>query len=159
MQSQGRQRTSLICPRRYTGQERFNHPLEKNSSGGDLVSVMGLKGAIPENGEGWLNKKPCAKPQDKTIISESFPDGKFVQTNGCPAGAALRMLVISDSFGNGLRDYLSETFQNVVYSTELGLSDLQNFITKYKPDIVLDLRVGRYLPRVMSPGPDEKTDD
>jgi hypothetical protein len=140
-------------------EDRFDKRPGENPSGGDLIGLMGLRGAIPEKEEGWFIQHPCAKPKDQSIISEMFPSGGSLQANGCPSGAALHMLVISDSFGPGLRYYLSETFQYVVYATELSFPDLQNYITQYRPDIVLDLRVGRYIPKVMSPGPDEKITD
>jgi alginate O-acetyltransferase complex protein AlgJ len=127
---------------------------------GDLVSLMGLSGVISEPRENWKIQTRCAEQMDGDISSEMLPAGKLLKANGCPAGAALRVLVISDSFGEGpLREYLSETFQEVVYSRELSFPDLQSYIAQYQPDLVLDLRVGRYIPKVMSPGPDEKITD
>jgi hypothetical protein len=137
-------------------EERFDKRPTENSTGGDLVLAMGLAGAISEKVENWEVQHPCAKPEDRIIALKTFPAEHSLRANGCPAGAALRVLVISDSFGDGLKQYLSETFQNVVYSRKPTVPDLLNFIAEYRPDLVLDLRVGRYLPRVMTPGPDEK---
>ncbi|EKD35730.1 MAG: alginate O-acetyltransferase [uncultured bacterium] len=137
-------------------EDRFDKRPGMSTTGSDLVLVMGLIGGISEEVEDWDVQRPCAEPEDRIITSKTLPAGQSLTANGCPAGAALRALVISDSFGEGLHDYFSETFQDVVYSRDMTLPDLQSFITEYRPDIVLDLRVGRYLPKVMSPGRDEK---
>lgn len=126
------------------------------SNKGDLVLLMGLIGAISEKDEEWDVQYPCAKSEDRTVTSETLPVGKSLVANGCSAGAPLRVLVISDSFGESMKRYISQTFQYVVYSRELNVPDLRNFITQHRFDIVLDLRVGRHLPKAMSPGQDEK---
>ncbi|MFH0785736.1 MAG: hypothetical protein V2B20_27830 [Pseudomonadota bacterium] len=138
-------------------EDRFDKRPAENPSGGDLVRMMGLVGAIPEKDEErWVMQQPCAEAEDRAVISEILPAEQSLQVNGCPTGIPLRVLVISDSFGDGLRDYLSETFRDVVYSFHLPLPELQGFIGKYRPHIVLDLRVGRHLPMLMTPGPDER---
>ncbi len=130
-------------------------PLE-NTQNGDLVLLMGLIGSISEKVEEWDVRPPCTTLEDRTITSERLPAGQSLQANGCPAGADQRVLVISDSFGEGIKKYMSATFQDVVYSRELNVPDLRGFINEYRFDLVLDLRVARYLPKVMSPGRDEK---
>ncbi|NTV47573.1 MAG: hypothetical protein HGB11_13885 [Chlorobiales bacterium] len=138
-------------------EEGFEKRAGENSAGGDIVFFMGLRGAIAETGEErWLRLSPCAKPKDRIVTTKSLPVGKTLLANGCPTAIPLRLLVISDSFGPGLRGYLSETFQDVVFCRDFNLPDLQGFIAEYRPDVVLDLRVARYLPNLMTPGPDEK---
>lgn len=137
-------------------EDRFDKRPRDIFTGGDLVLVMGLSGGIFEEAEDWDVLHPCAKPENGTITSQTLPPGQSLTANGCPAGAALRVLVISDSFGEGLKEYLSETFQDVIYSHDLSLSELRSFITESRPDLVLELHVGRNLSKVMSPGQDEK---
>lgn len=138
-------------------EDRFDKRPGENPSGGDLVRMMGLIGALPEkNEEGWVLRQPCAEPENRAVVSDMLTAGQPLEENGCPTGFPLRVLVISDSFGYELCDYFSETFQNVVYSFHPRFPELQGFIGKYRPHIVVDLRVGRYLPLLMTPGPDEK---
>ena len=137
-------------------EERFNKSPPENLMRADLVQIMGLHGAISEKTEEWTSQHPCAKPEDRTITSKTLPLGQSLKANGCPEGVPLRVLVISDSFGEGLNLYISETFQDVVYSRELNVYDLMSFIAEYRFDLVLDLHVGRFLRKVMSPGPGEE---
>lgn len=125
------------------------------SPAGDLIMLMGLLDAIPEQDEDWIPQHPCPTLEDRTITSEMLPPGRSLKANGCSAGVDLRVLVISDSFGEEIRKYFSATFKEVVYSREVGVSELQSFIRKYRFDIVLDLNVARCFPLVMSPGDDE----
>lgn len=137
-------------------EDRFDKTMIDVFPGGDLIMVMGLLGAIPEWEEDWVAKPPCTALADRSITSEMLPAGQSLKANGCPAGADLRVLVISDSFGEEIRKYFSATFKDVVYSREVGVTDLQGFIKEYRFDIVLDLNVARGFPLVMSPGQDEK---
>lgn len=138
-------------------EERFVKRIGEKPAGGDLVLLMGLKGVIPEKEEeSWTLQPPCAGMEDKPLTSETPPHVEPLIANGCPEGAALRVLVVSDSFGGAIHNFIASTFQDVVFSREQALPDLQGFVAKYRPNIVLDLRVGRYLPKLMSPGPDEK---
>lgn len=125
-------------------------------AGGDLVLLMGISGAIEEQDEAWKPRQACASPVDRKISSSTLPEGQTLEANGCPAGVPLRVLLISDSFGQGLRNYLSNTFQEVVYSREVPFPELREYIAQYHPDLVMDLRVGRYLPRMLSAGEDER---
>lgn len=137
---------------------RYKKRMDPHFSG-DLIFLIGRSGAIVETTEIWKMQDRCTEGKDKDIISKTLPANQSLKANGCPTGAPLRVLVISDSFGEGLKEYLSETFQEVVYSREPRFPDLQDYIKQYQPDLVIDLRVGRYIPNVMSPGYDEKIGD
>lgn len=136
-------------------EERFLRRIEPNSFGGDLVLAMGLTGLLTETQETWETAQPCSSPKNIILTPAEQPEGRTLEKNGCPTGQPLRLLVISDSFIDGMRQFLNETFQQVVYSREMEFPLLRNFIDEYQPDIVLDLRVARNLPKVMSPGQDE----
>jgi hypothetical protein len=123
--------------------------------GGDLALLMGLTGAIKEEDEVWNPKQSCAPLVDRKVRSSALPEGQILEANGCPTGLPLRVLLISDSFGQGLRKYLSNTFQEVIYSREVPFPDLLAYMEQYHPDIVMDLRVGRYLPKMLFKGENE----
>ena len=147
---QQRRPTAAVLP-----EERFLRRVEPNSFGGDLVLAMGLTGLLTETQETWETAQPCSSPKNIILTPAEQPKGRTLEKNGCPTGQPLRLLVISDSFIDGMRKFLDETFQQVVYSREMEFPLLRNFIDEYQPDIVLDLRVARNLPKVMSHGQDE----
>lgn len=62
--------------------------------------------------------------------------------------------MISDSFGNYLRQYLSETFQEVVYDSLYEFNLFKEFIADYKPDIILHLHVGRFMEKAFVVDPE-----
>jgi len=128
----------------------------KNSFGGDMVLIMGLSGIVAEPNEIWRAKQPCANPKNTLIKIEGLPEEKSLKKNGCQTGAPLRVLVIADSFAEGMRKFLNETFQQVVYSRETPFQFLYHFMDEYQPDLVLDLRVSRNLPKVMTPNQEEE---
>ncbi|OQX15684.1 MAG: hypothetical protein BWK76_12825 [Desulfobulbaceae bacterium A2] len=116
---------------------------------GDLPALMGLADTIAEPIERWTVQDACAVPRDSKSLAELVPGRASLPSAGCPTAAPRRVLVIADSFIEGLRDYLLETFQEVVISRELGPAELKPFIAQYHPDLVLQLQVGRYLPRAL----------
>lgn len=127
----------------------------ENSSGGDLVLAMGLNEFLTESTENWQIKENCAGLQNEMFTPKGLSEGESLEKNGCRTGIPLRVLIISDSFGDGMMKFFNETFQDVVYSREIPFPLLRSFIEEYQPDIVLDLRVARNLSKVMSPGQDE----
>ncbi len=116
---------------------------------GDLPPLMGLVEEEGENHEFWTATHPCASPQGVSYTSELLPNGVVLAVNGCPQAVPRRVLVISDSFIVALQEYLAETFQEVVFSRDINLQELRPFITHYRPDLILQVQVGRYLPRAL----------
>lgn len=128
-------------------QERTRTP------GGDIALVMGLTNDIPEEPEKVTVKKPCAPPAARTLQAGILPGGKPAQVNGCSRGAPFRVLALTDSFGNALRPFLEESFQEVLFVRGGNLPGLLPFIEQYRPDIVLHLHVARFLDRALDEGP------
>ena len=60
----------------------------------------------------------------------------------------LKVLVLRDSFGIPMVQYLSETFGEVEYIHTGNLNELQEKIISEKPDIIIHEVVGRYLERL-----------
>jgi len=114
---------------------------------GDLAMMMGLSGILREKAEEWTVRSPCAAPGDQQVMRPYLHKAQYPLKNGCRQGAALRVLVISDSFGAYLHPYLSETFQEVIYETEVEFNDFKKFISEYHPDIIIHLHVGRFMER------------
>ncbi len=124
--------------------DRLRLEIESGKSG-DLALLMGLSGIIKEKVEEWTVVSPCADPKNQPMILPFLQEEQYPLKNGCNQGAKLRILVISDSFGNSLRQYLSETFQEVIYDSSIEFNDLEEFIAEYEPEIILHLHVGRFM--------------
>jgi hypothetical protein len=133
--------------------DRFRLETEFDKSG-DLALLMGLPGIIKENVEEWTVISPCASPKNQPMTVPFLGKEQYPLKNGCKQGATQRILVISDSFGNYLRQYLSETFQEVVYDSSLELNEFEEFIAEYKPEIILHLHVGRFMDKAFVVDPE-----
>jgi hypothetical protein len=120
----------------------------KQDCTGDLSNFMGLSGSITEECEIINIKDPCARTINKKL-KQDLPESAELEFSSCPKGAPLRVLVISDSFGSTMQDYLAETFQEVAFSREQTLSELPAFLAKYRPDLVLQLHVGRFMDKAL----------
>jgi hypothetical protein len=137
-------------------EDQFTTTVFEDSRGGDIVLAMGLNKFLTESDEKWQIKKRCADLKGKKFTPKGVPKGESLKKNGCPTGIPLRVLIICDSFGEGVMKFFDETFQSVVYSREVPLSLLRSFTHEDSPDIVIDLRVARNLSKVMSPGQGEE---
>ncbi|MCI5149697.1 MAG: hypothetical protein D3916_09975 [Candidatus Electrothrix sp. MAN1_4] len=136
--------------------DQFTSNFFKDSYGGDIVLAMGLNKFLTESNEKWQIKERCASLESEIFTPEGMPKEKSLEKSGCPTGIPLRVLIISDSFGEGIKKFFNETFQSVFYSREVPFPLLHSFVYKYQPDIIIDLRVARNLAKVMSPGQGEE---
>jgi hypothetical protein len=116
---------------------------------GDLAGLMGLPGIVKEKVDEWLVRSPCAAGTDRPVVVPGLPRAGTLEKNGCIRGAPLRVLVIADSFGAYLRQYLSETFQEVVYNASFECNELTKFIVAYKPDLIIHLHVARFMEKAL----------
>lgn len=83
---------------------------------------------------------------DKTLNFYTFLGDKlYIKTI---SSKPLKVLVLRDSFGIPMVQYLSETFGTVEYIHTGNLNELQEKIIKDKPDIIIHEVVGRYLDRL-----------
>ncbi len=83
---------------------------------------------------------------DKTFNFYTFlGDKSYIKTI---SSKPLKVLVLRDSFGIPMVQYLSETFGSVEYIHTGNLNELQEKIIKDKPDIIIHEVVGRYLDRL-----------
>lgn len=120
---------------------------------GDLALAMGLKGILGESGETLSITEPCAT-EEKLLITPLIEENSQPLKSGCPQAAPLRVLVIGDSFIDSLEHYLSESFQEVLYERELEFNEMKDFIRAYRPDLILHIHVGRFMPRAFRLDPD-----
>lgn len=126
----------------------------QQSCGEDIALVMGLAGAITEECEKITVRQACASQKGTLAEFTALPPAmRNLPVFGCPQATPLRLLVLSDSFGNALRDYLAESFQEVVFFREGSLFTLAPFIEEYRPDIILELHVARFLDKAMQDRP------
>ena len=116
--------------------------------GGDLAGMLGIAGDIKEP---YDRLEPLFRP-----CSQIEPLPNFMNLDWKPApdpaasncaNADLRLVMFHDSFGEGLRPYLSEHFKRAVYIWQNNLDgDLfKAIILKEKPDIVIEEIVERMI--------------
>ncbi|MHB8808932.1 MAG: alginate O-acetyltransferase AlgX-related protein [Desulfobulbaceae bacterium] len=127
---------------------------------GDICITLNLNTIAPEETVKSVVQPSCAAGEYSRLNLDIRPTGDEARNpnylpvrNGCP-DAALKALVIHDSFGLFLRPYFNETFREVVYSNYIDLKDLKEFIASDKPDLVIDLRVARHLSGMLEPDPE-----
>jgi hypothetical protein len=125
--------------------ERLEFSTDRSRSG-DLALMMGLLGYLNEDVEVVRIKEPCAEP-DTPYQPNKQAEDYYLTKSSCGRASGLRVLVIGDSFVDGVKKYLSETFAEVVYSREKEFNELKDFIGVYRPDIILHLHVARFVDR------------
>jgi hypothetical protein len=111
----------------------------------DIARVMGLVNDVSETTEELSVKSKCAAVTRALLTNPLLPVKLNHTKNGCARAAPMRVLFISDSFGIALNEYLSETFNEVVYDRELEFNEVIPFMRDYRPDVVVHLHVARYL--------------
>ncbi|WP_052293659.1 alginate O-acetyltransferase AlgX-related protein [Azospirillum sp. B510] len=130
--------------------------------GGDLAEMLQY-GARDEDVRPKSGSVLCAF----TVAREESPTwlgkGTWLHRSHCPT-ASRKLMVIRDSFGDGLLPYISQGFGEVVYVFAPSLPDFARFqalIDRERPDLVIEERVERRLQNVpdanwppAQPGPD-----
>jgi hypothetical protein len=118
--------------------------------------MLGMEGDIKEP---YDRLEPLFAPcsQDKPLVDYLNHDWKpFPEpvATDCPS-ADLRLVMLHDSFGKGLRPYLSAHFKRSVYVWQHNLSGemFKKVILKEHPDIVIEEIVERMIP-YMKCGPE-----
>ena len=126
-----------------------------SSSNGDLALLMGLVDLLEEKVEEWSVVAPCVADKNQAVpVLDFLRKDQYPEKIVCPRGAPLRVLVISDSFGSPLQQYLSQTFQEVVYDSSVEFNDFEEFIADYQPDIILHLHVARFMEKAFVVDPE-----
>lgn len=127
---------------------------------GDICITLNLNSIAPEETVKSVVRPSCAAGDYSRLDLDIRATGDEARNpnylpvqNGCP-DAALKALVIHDSFGLFLRPYFNESFREVVYSNYIDLKDLKGYIASDKPDLIIDLRVARHLSGMLEPDPE-----
>ena len=114
--------------------------------GGDLAAMLGIEGDIKDP---YDRLEPLLTPCSQTeplpnFMNLDWKPAPDPMTSSCP-NADLRLVMFHDSFGKGLRPYLSEHFKRSIYIPQNNLrGDLfKAIVLKEKPDIVIDEIVER----------------
>jgi len=118
---------------------------EKTKSVGDLARMGGVYKFISETSEPILPEEFCRSAENERVAIDYLPGQSYLQKNGCPRANPYRLVLISDSFGDALQPFFSETFQEVIYDRNANFPELYRFLRDYKPDIVINLTVQRLL--------------
>ena len=118
--------------------------LWSRTKGGDLARMLSLAAilqepAVPVPAHG---RAPCGSDLSRDILDSEDPQFvvTFCQSQGKSA------LVFRDSFFTRLRPYIAPYFGWTAYTTLVPeLETLERLVKTYKPDLVLEERVERYL--------------
>ena len=107
---------------------------------GDLLHMTGAP-----NNKNYYDPDPILKFKNKTSYKtkklKQIQSSGFVTTNEMALNK-LTVLVFRDSFTTSLQPYYSETFEKVIF---IKGSYSQNLVDKFKPDIVIDVFVERFV--------------
>ena len=119
---------------------------EVDRKGGDLSSLLGLSDEMRE-------RVPVPQPPDSHCVKKTFAGFMELklQEHEIPyafrcADAEHKLLMFHDSFGNGLIQHLIGHFKESLFLRIRPTQDvLGALLNKYKPDVVIELKVERSL--------------
>jgi len=124
---------------------------------GDLAEILHLEKLRLEEAPSLLIDDMCGKGEFSRVddaFQQNIPQQRFskgeIDLGGCPE-RKLRAVIIHDSFGNALRNLLSQHFREAFFVTHAYFEDMKLLIEREKPDVVIDMRVARYLNVALSP--------
>lgn len=88
--------------------------------------------------------------QPECLNDEDNPNVSWCETKG--TGNNKRLLMFADSFAGGLMLYINKTFETVYYipAGSKKLSEIEAFVEKAQPDLVVDELVERYFSRYIN---------
>ena len=115
---------------------------------GDIAIADRATAADIEHSETLKPRNSCAGEHYPRV--EAFTETPAYQakpkslplSNGC-ASKNNRALVVHDSFGAYMRQFLSESFEQVIFMRSYDIYGMKSFIEEFKPDVFIDLRAER----------------
>ena len=113
------------------------------TSGGDLAVMLGFPDILKEEQITLLPRIP-----PRAVISEpSRKISPWVMRSATESSVAapLKVLMLRDSFGHELMNFLSEHFARIVYHWDVRLNFDTELIEREKPDVVIEEMVERFL--------------
>jgi hypothetical protein len=120
---------------------------EQKNTVGDLALMGGVYNFVSETSDVFHPKDFCRSAENTAVPVDYLQRPSYPQRNGCPRANPHRVVLISDSFGDALQPFFSETFQEVIYDRNVGFPELYPFLREYEPDIVINVTVQRFLGR------------
>lgn len=130
----------------------------KSGHYGDLARML-MKEELVEPSPQLSPFQPCGRPLPFTYhLSNLDPSpGKTFFTKGCEQ-AELTAVVFRDSFTIAMEPFFSENFKKVVFLwKEYDQKNIEEIMTSFKPDIVIEITVERYLFNSVAPRPGHNT--
>jgi len=115
----------------------------ETTPGGDLAIMLGFPDILKEE---QVILEPRTGP--RAVISEpSRKISPWVMRSATesPVAAPLKVLMLRDSFGHELMNFLSEHFARIVYHWDVRFIFDTSLIEREKPDIVIEEMVERFL--------------
>ena len=129
------------------------HEIVKN---GDIARIGLESDYLGEPSPALQAKQPCKKLATENVSAFAQTPAYqarpkvLPQRTGCPARKH-KAIVIHDSFGQFLKQFLSEQFAEVVYMPAYELVGMEPYIKDYAPDVVIDFRVDRRFHLLLEP--------
>ncbi|MGB5706810.1 MAG: hypothetical protein WBM41_08255 [Arenicellales bacterium] len=125
---------------------------------GDIAQASSVPIDLTEPAEALYLLEPCSGSEYRVL--ESFAQTqayreipkRLPEVNGCPSKQH-KAIVIHDSFGQFLKQFLNESFNEVVYMPSYDLFGMKSFIEEYQPDVIIDFRVDRRFHLLLEPDP------
>lgn len=111
-----------------------------SEGGGDLARLMDRAERYRGTEPGW-----AIDPRKAVRLDKPYERGEGVKIEGwaCKACPPTRLLLLHDSFGNGLIPFLSESVGRLVTAEFLGFDE--TLIAAEKPDVIVELHLERQL--------------
>jgi len=128
---------------------------QKNKKG-DIAQASGVPIHITETAEALYPKDACAGAEYHAVESFTRTQAyrerpkRLPEINGC-RNKKRKAIVIHDSFGHFLKQFLNESFYEVVYMPSYDLYGMKSFFLEYQPDVIIDFRVDRRFHLLLEP--------
>lgn len=113
---------------------------------GDCVNLMGLYGCLQEMAPVLVRCGDLTfRPGEAFSIADRDPATLVkVDQSKKASGKKLKVLVLHDSFGEGLKPYLSQNFENITWRKQDDLSCDSDVVLAENPDVVIQEVVERH---------------
>jgi len=108
----------------------------------------GVRGQQRQRGGGSVARERSSDGRYLVVVPNECLPGQAAVVTGSGLARAPRLLLLGDSFATGLSPYLNQSFGTVVYTHFFNAKTvrrLQQYVNRYKPDLVVLEMVERAL--------------
>lgn len=116
--------------------KKFNGNLTRMINIGDLYEEDEVRLEYP-NFDNIVRFEKYTLPEKPDETFQDFRKGRAERSFNTQQN--LKAVVITDSFGTALKDYLALSFKEIVFIRDARFEDMMHVIEREKPDVVLDI--------------------